>query len=86
MLANIEIDFIKPAEYPANLLVGSGIKKLGNTGISSFQAIYDEETKKLISVAEAFGVWFSLERQQPARIPKIQNREELLLPKELFSD
>ncbi|MDZ7714739.1 MAG: thioesterase family protein [Balneolaceae bacterium] len=85
VLANIKIDFVRPAEYPGDLLVGSGIKKLGNTGITSFQAIYSDESKKLISVAEAFGVWFSLERQRPARIPEINDREKLMIDKALLN-
>ena len=84
VLANIEIDFVRPAEYPGNLLIGSGIKELGNTSITSFQAIYDE-SRKLISTAEAFGVWFSLERQRPARVPDIENPDQLMLDETLFN-
>lgn len=73
VLANININFVKPVEYPATLLIGSGIKKLGNSSISSFQAIYHTETKALVSVAEASGVWFDLENQRPARLPEIED-------------
>lgn len=79
VLANINITFIHPIEYPATLLIGSGIKKLGNSSISSFQAIYHAETKKLAAVAEASGVWFNLEKQRPARIPEINNIEEFII-------
>ena len=73
VLANLNIDFIKPVEYPADLLVGSGIKSMGNTSISSFQAIYTSDEKKLVSVAEAHGVWFDLQKQRPSPLPEISD-------------
>lgn len=84
VLANIEIDFISPVEYPAELLIGSGIKELGNSSITSFQAIYTAGEKKLASVAEAHGVWFDLEKQHPARLPDIANKDEVVLPDTFF--
>lgn len=84
VLASIHIDFIKPVEYPAKLLIGTGIKRLGNSSITSFQAIYLHQTKELVSVAEASGVWFNLQTKRPARIPTVENRNELLLNSELF--
>ncbi len=84
VLANIEIAFVRPVEYPADILIGSGIKKLGNSSISSFQAIYTADDKKLASVAEAHGVWFDLSKQRPTRIPEIENTEQYLLPNSLF--
>lgn len=71
VLANLNINFIKPVEYPAELLIGSGITSLGNTSISSFQAIYLGHSKELISVSEAHGVWFDLNKQSPSRLPQI---------------
>lgn len=83
VLATIRIDFIKPVQYPADILVGSGITKIGNSSISSFQAIYHKEDKSLVSTAEASGVWFNLQTQRPARIPEIENRESFMLNEEL---
>lgn len=84
LLSNIEISFLNPVEYPANLLIGSGIKRLGNTSITSFQAIYREDNKKLISVAEAHGVWFDLSKQRPSRIPDLPEQDKYVLPETLF--
>jgi acyl-CoA thioester hydrolase len=84
VLANIEIDFVRPVEYPNNILIGSGIKSLGNSSITSFQAIYTGDEKKLTSVAEAHGVWFDLSSQRPTRIPDIPNTEKYMLPNSLF--
>lgn len=84
VLANIEIDFVSPVEYPANILIGSGIRKLGNSSINSFQAIYTEEEKKLVSVAEAHGVWFNLQNQRPARLPDLPEKEQYILSEDLF--
>ncbi len=69
VLADIHINFIRPATFPADLLVGSGITSTGNTSIQSFQAIYLEDSKQLVSVAEASGVWFNTEKQRPSKLP-----------------
>lgn len=78
VLANLEIDFVNPVEYPAEILIGSGIKELGNSSISSFQTIYTAGDKKLASVAEAHGVWFDLSEQRPSRIPDLPDKDKLL--------
>lgn len=79
VLASIQIDFIRPVEFPARLLIGSGIRKLGNTSITSFQAIYHADSRELVSVAEASGVWFNLERQRPARVPEMKEPGKLMV-------
>ncbi|WP_441000239.1 acyl-CoA thioesterase [Fodinibius sp. SL11] len=84
VLANLEIEFISPVEYPADILIGSGIKSLGNSSITSFQAIYTDQGKKLASIAKAHGVWFDLNKQRPTRIPDIPNTEQYMLPDSLF--
>ena len=83
VLANLEINFIAPVEYPAKLLIGSGVKKLGNTSINSFQAIYHAQSKELVSVAEASGVWFDLDKQRPARVPEIENVNKFIIEMDL---
>ena len=82
VLAHLEIDFVKPAEYPAELLIGSGIKELGNSSITSLQAIFHEGNKSLIAVAESSGVWFDLNKQRPARIPEFPNPDTLMIDPE----
>ncbi|PAU92914.1 hypothetical protein CK503_14610 [Aliifodinibius salipaludis] len=84
VLANIEIEFIRPVEYPNNILIGTGIKSLGNSSITSFQAIYTGDEKKLVSVAEAHGVWFDLSKQRPTKIPDIPDTEKYMLSNSLF--
>lgn len=84
VLANLQIAFVLPVEYPARLLVGTGIKSLGNSSITSFQAIYRGDDKKLASVAEAHGVWFDLSKQRPSRLPDISAQEKYLLPDTFF--
>lgn len=79
VLANISISYLKPVTYPAELLIGSGVKNLGNSSITSFQAIYDKESKELASTAEASGVWFDLEKQRPSRLPDIGYKEKYMV-------
>lgn len=85
VLANIEINFVRPIEYPAEVIVGTGIKQLGNSSITSFQSIFTKEEKKLVSVAEASGVWFDIKRKKPARLPEVKD-DELLLGESLFEE
>lgn len=75
VLAQLSIDFVKPVIFPSEILIGSGVKELGNSSITSFQAIYFKKTKELASVAEASGVWFDIEKQRPSRIPEFENSE-----------
>lgn len=84
VLANINIDFVLPVEYPAGVLIGTGIKKLGNSSITSYQAIYTAQEKKLVSVAEAHGVWFDLEEQSPSRLPRIPETGDYFFPDDFF--
>jgi len=79
VLAHLKIDFIHPVKYPAKLLIGSGILNVGNTSITSFQAIYHAQTKELASVAEARGVWIDLSQQRPATLPKIDDVAQLMV-------
>lgn len=79
VLARLSIDFVKPITFPSDILIGSGIKELGNSSITSFQAIYIKESQELASVAEASGVWFNLERQRPSRIPEFKNKNRYLV-------
>lgn len=79
VLATIRIDFIKPVSFPAELLIGSGIKSKGNTSITSFQAIYKEETKELVSVAEASGGWFDVKKQRPSPLPEVEGIKRFMV-------
>ena len=79
VLAGISINYIKPVTFPSKLLIGSGVKKLGNSSITSFQAIYKEDNKELVSVAEASGVWFDLEKQRPSRLPEVQDSDRYMV-------
>jgi len=79
VIVNLNINFLKQISYPATLLVGSGIMEFGNTSVTSFQAIYKKNDKKLCSTARATGVWFDLEKQRPAPLPKTVNMDQLLV-------
>ena len=84
VLAKIEVSFVHPVEYPAELLIGSGIKSKGNSSITSYQAIYTRREKKLAAVAEAHGVWFDLDQQRPTRLPEIPNENQYFLSDSFF--
>lgn len=79
VLARLSIDFIKPVTFPSDILIGSGVKKLGNSSITSFQAIYLKESKELASVAQASGVWFNLQKERPSRIPEFKDKNQYIV-------
>jgi acyl-CoA thioester hydrolase len=79
VIVNLNIDFISQLEYPAEVLIGSGIKERGNTSIHSFQAIYHTEEKRLVATAEATGVWFDLQKQRPTRLPDLPEADEFMI-------
>ena len=79
VLVKSVIEYIGQITYPGNILIGTGIKKIGNTSITALQAIYGSETKQLLSIAETTGVWFDLARQRPTKLPDIMNLEKLMV-------
>lgn len=85
VLVHIQIDFVRPVEYPARVLTGTGIKQMGNTSITSFQAIYTGKERVLVSVAESTGVWFDLEKRKPAPLPDF-DAERLVINPDLFEE
>ena len=73
------IEYLKPITYPSTLLIGSGILELGNTSVVAIQAIFEESTKQLHSVAEVKGVWYDSRTKRPAKVPQVHNLDELLV-------
>ncbi len=78
VLVHLEIDYIKPILLDETVLVGSAIESFGNSSIRGFQAIYSKESHELKAVADTTGVWFSLERNRPAKLPELNQREQYL--------
>jgi len=79
VLVNLEIQFLKPVTYPGKLVIGTGVKSIGNSSISGFQAMYVHSDKTLVSIAESTGVWFDIDKQQPVALPDISNSQDLLI-------
>lgn len=79
VLVKSTIEYLKPITYPSTLLIGSGIVELGNTSVVAIQAIFEENTKQLHSVAEVKGVWYDSGTKRPAKVPQVHNLDELLV-------
>ncbi|HKJ44290.1 MAG TPA: thioesterase family protein [Balneolales bacterium] len=73
VLVRICIDYKSQVQYPSTLIIGSKVKNVGNTSITTQQACYDNETKEVRSVAESVLVWYNIERQRPVRLPDIND-------------
>jgi acyl-CoA thioester hydrolase len=78
VLVHLEIDYIKPVLLHETVIVGSSIANFGNSSIDGFQAIYSKDGKELKAVAKTTGVWFDLNKNRPARLPEIPNRDQYL--------
>lgn len=78
VLVNINLNYLKPILYGDEIIVCSSVKEYGNSSISGLQAIFSKNGSELKAVAESTGVWFNLDKQQPARLPDIMNKEQYL--------
>jgi acyl-CoA thioester hydrolase len=79
VLVKCTIEYLKQIKFPAAVMIGTGIKELGNTSITAIQGIYDKESKDLVCIGETKGVWFDMKKQRPTRLPDIQNIEKLMV-------
>lgn len=78
VLVHLEVDYIQPVFLEETVIVGSSVEEFGNSSINGIQAIYDKKSHTLKAVAKTTGVWYNLDKQRPARIPEIPNREQYL--------
>jgi acyl-CoA thioester hydrolase len=79
VLVKCTIEYLKQITFPATVLVGTGIKEVGNTSITAIQGIYDKESKDLVCLAETKGVWFDMKKQRPTRLPDIQGLDDMMV-------
>lgn len=79
VLVRSAIEYLKPVTYPSKLVVGSGVLELGNTSVEAFQALYNDDSKKLHAIARTKGVWFNTHTQRPSRVPEIDALEKLMV-------
>ncbi len=79
VLVKSTIEYLQQIRYPATVLVGTGVKEVGNTSITASQAIYNNKTKELVCVGETTGVWFDMKKQRPTRLPEINNLDDMLV-------
>lgn len=77
VLVKCTIEYLRQITFPSTLLIGSGVGETGNSSIEAVQAIYDKDSKSLLSVGFSKGVWFDLNTQRPTRLPEFKNLDEL---------
>lgn len=81
ILVHLEIDYVQPIFMNDILLVGSSVENYGNSSIEGIQAIYDKKSHTLKAVAKTTGVWFNIEKQRPARLPELPDKNRYLFKK-----
>lgn len=79
VVVDLHLQFVAPATYPNELLIGSGLSKSGNSSLTAYQAIYNKKDHKLLCVGETTGVWFNLDKQRPTRLPNISNLADMMI-------
>lgn len=79
VMVRSEIEYLGQIKFPDSILIGTGILKVSNSSLDAYQAIYNKESKKLMSVAQTTGVWFDVNKQRPVKLPEIQNLEAMLI-------
>jgi acyl-CoA thioester hydrolase len=82
VMVRSEIEYLGQIKFPDTILIGTGINKVGNSSLESFQGIYHSETKKLLSVAKTTGVWFDVNKQRPVKLPEIKDLDAMLIKTE----
>lgn len=82
VMVRSEIEYLGQIKFPDTILIGTGISKVGNSSIDTFQAIYNSETKKLLSVGKTTGVWFDIKKQRPVKLPEIMNLDAMMIKSE----
>lgn len=78
VLAHIDLKYVKPVFYQEKLTVCSSVQSLGNTSVSTVQAIFNQDDE-LKAFAITRGVWYDVENKQPARLPDLKNRNQYLI-------
>jgi acyl-CoA thioester hydrolase len=79
VLVKSTIEYLKQIKFPSTVLVGTGVKEVGNTSITAIQAIYDKKSKELACMGETKGVWYDITNQRPTRLPQLENLNEMMI-------
>lgn len=79
VLVKCTIEYLKQIKFPATVLVGTGVKEIGNTSITAIQAIFDKDSKNLVCMGQTKGVWFDIKNQRPTRLPEIENLDDMMV-------
>ncbi len=79
VLVKCTVEYLQQITFPSTVLVGTGIGKVGNSSISTLQALYDKDSKDLLGVAESTGVWFDINKQRPTRLPEIEDLDDMVI-------
>ena len=68
ILASVGADFIAQVRYPADLVVGTRIVRLGRSSMNTLSGMFQGD--KLVTAVRGVVVWFDYTRQKPAAIPE----------------
>lgn len=74
ILAYIDCQFLLPATFPDNIIVGSRITDIGNTSIKMEQAIYSAKAEKIIANSKSVMVLINYDTGGKVRVPDIARK------------
>lgn len=73
VLANINISYLSPVDYPNAVSIGTRVKRIGNSSLTLSQGLFTGE--KCFSTAETILVWADLEKGSSVRLSDVMKRK-----------
>lgn len=68
ILAHINVDFFHQAHYETNVLINTGVTKIGTKSFTVVHEAWQQDT--LIARGEAVMVWYDYQQQESGAIPE----------------
>lgn len=68
VLASISCNFLKPVVYPDTIIIGAGIRKVGNSSIQLDYDIFSEQQKKIVSTGSSVVVMVNYRTGRKERV------------------
>lgn len=69
VLAQIDCNFRRQLQYPVDILVGTGVTRLGHRSFSLSQAIFLDDRDTLIADGDSVIVWFDYRQMKSIELP-----------------
>lgn len=69
ILANAHCDFLLPVEYPATLICGARVSRVGRTSFTMDYLLRDKESGAVVARGSCVNVMYDYRAQRPTEVP-----------------